>query len=105
MGAVRTDCVLVPKENIHNMPANVVACQLWRWPTLSQAKELKQSPSCRSKVDPIYICCNPAHWSRRVEEIGMFVNLIKIKENCVSSMYLLKLKLNQLYYFLSILQL
>lgn len=81
------NCVLVPRRcsagsntnninynnNVNNsscssssadLEPHVLCCQLWRWPLLCSASELKQLPTCRSACDPIYICCNPYHWSR-----------------------------------------
>uniref|UniRef100_A0A0C9RIL2 Smad6_0 protein n=1 Tax=Fopius arisanus TaxID=64838 RepID=A0A0C9RIL2_9HYME len=45
-------------------PANLLACQVWRWPDLDQSKDLKKLPVCHSAVDSSYVCCNPYHWSR-----------------------------------------
>lgn len=57
------DCVLVKMEQ-RVPPAQLVCCQTWRWADLRQASELKRLPNCRSASDPVYVCCNPYHWSR-----------------------------------------
>lgn len=57
------DCVLVRKERSQS-PAHLICCQTWRWPEVRQASELRRLPSCRSASDPVYVCCNPYHWSR-----------------------------------------
>ena len=43
---------------------HLLCCQIWRWPDLTNASELKRLPFCHSAKDPVYICCNPYHWSR-----------------------------------------
>lgn len=58
------DCVLLPRENILGEEPNVIACRIWRWPDLKSPLELKSIPSCLSEKDPVYVCCNPSHWSR-----------------------------------------
>lgn len=60
------DCVLVRKERTPPSPQHphLLCCQTWRWPEVRQASELKRLPSCRSASDPVYVCCNPYHWSR-----------------------------------------
>uniref|UniRef100_A0A6V7MA96 MH1 domain-containing protein n=1 Tax=Bracon brevicornis TaxID=1563983 RepID=A0A6V7MA96_9HYME len=45
-------------------PANLLSCQIWRWPDLNNSKELKKLPVCHSAGDSSYVCCNPYHWSR-----------------------------------------
>lgn len=57
------DCVLVRKERSQS-PSHLLCCQTWRWPEVRQASELRRLPSCRSASDPVYVCCNPYHWSR-----------------------------------------
>lgn len=59
-----TDCVLVPRQLIHNEEPQVIACRLWRWADLSGSHEIKRIPKCPNEKDPVYVCCNPAHWSR-----------------------------------------
>ncbi|KAL6998591.1 hypothetical protein U1Q18_050729 [Sarracenia purpurea var. burkii] len=34
---------------------------------LKSTAELRRMPACSSASDPIYICCNPYHWSRLCE--------------------------------------
>ncbi|XP_012286211.1 mothers against decapentaplegic homolog 6 [Orussus abietinus] len=43
---------------------HLLCCQIWRWPDLSRPSELKRLPVCHSAKDPVYVCCNPYHWSR-----------------------------------------
>lgn len=45
-------------------PAHLLSCQIWRWPDLTHSSELKRLPICHSSEDPLYVCCNPYHWSR-----------------------------------------
>lgn len=59
-----TDCVLVPRQLIHEEEPQVIACRLWRWSDLYDPNEIKRISKCPNEKDPIYICCNPAHWSR-----------------------------------------
>jgi hypothetical protein len=59
-----TDCVLVPRQLIHDEEPQVIACRLWRWSDLYDPNEIKRIPKCPNEKDPIYVCCNPAHWSR-----------------------------------------
>lgn len=59
-----TDCVLVPRGDILGEEPQVIACRLWRWQDLYNSDEIKRIPSCPNEKDPVYICCNPAHWSR-----------------------------------------
>lgn len=60
------DCILVRKERTppSSPQPHLLCCQTWRWPEVRQASELRRLPSCRSASDPIYVCCNPYHWSR-----------------------------------------
>ncbi|XP_015120179.1 uncharacterized protein LOC107043270 isoform X2 [Diachasma alloeum] len=58
------DVAIVNVVNVVNEPANLLACQMWRWPDLSQSKDLKKLPVCHSAMDSSYVCCNPYHWSR-----------------------------------------
>lgn len=64
-GAGVSTCVLVPKDIIEN--PHLLCCQIWRWPDLRNVNELRRTPACPSASDPIYICCNPYHWSRLCE--------------------------------------
>ncbi|KAG5670755.1 hypothetical protein PVAND_000996 [Polypedilum vanderplanki] len=59
-----TDCVLVPRGSIDGEEPQVVACRLWRWSDLLSSHSIKRIPSCPNEKDPVYVCCNPAHWSR-----------------------------------------
>jgi MH1 domain len=59
----KTDCVLVPRGSI-NGEEQVIACRLWRWSDLYDCHAIKRIPSCPNEKDPVYVCCNPAHWSR-----------------------------------------
>lgn len=47
-----------------SMDPHLLFCQIWRWPDLVRSDELKRLPVCHSAKDPIYVCCNPYHWSR-----------------------------------------
>lgn len=68
-GADLSDCVLLSRKDVAAMgqQAHVLCCQMWRWPELRQAAELKRLPVCESANDTVYICCNPYHWSRLCE--------------------------------------
>ncbi|XP_063926160.1 mothers against decapentaplegic homolog 6 isoform X2 [Zophobas morio] len=59
-GRDMSSCVLLPKER----QAHVLCCQTWRWPELVHGADLRRLPGCRSAGDPVYVCCNPYHWSR-----------------------------------------
>lgn len=59
-GRDQSNCVLLPRD----FEPHVLFCRTWRWPDLRTSSELRRLPSCRSALDPIYICCNPYHWSR-----------------------------------------
>lgn len=59
-----THCVLVPRGAIEGEEPHVIACRIWRWPDLMYSDELKRIPSCPMELDPVYVCCNPSHWSR-----------------------------------------
>lgn len=60
-GGVST-CVLIPKDAIPEPHA--LGCRFWRWPDVRTCAELRRMPACSSATDPIYMCCNPYHWSR-----------------------------------------
>lgn len=64
-GAGTSTCVLVPKDLVQE--PHLLCCQIWRWPDLKSTAELRRTPACSSASDPIYICCNPYHWSRLCE--------------------------------------
>lgn len=55
---------------------HLLCCQIWRWPDLEHSSELKRLPMCHSAKDPVYICCNPYHWSRlcRLGKRNVFVS-------------------------------
>ncbi|EEZ99343.2 daughters against dpp [Tribolium castaneum] len=55
-----SNCVLMPRDR----QPHVLCCQTWRWPDLLQSTDLKRLPACRFAGDPVYVCCNPYHWSR-----------------------------------------
>lgn len=57
-----SNCVLLPLK--YGEEPHVLFCQIWRWLDLKQGNELRRLPMCRSACDPVYICCNPYHWSR-----------------------------------------
>lgn len=61
----RSACVLVPRRQLPE--AAVLCCQTWRWPDLSSHEELRRLPGCccAAARDPVYLCCNPYHLSRR----------------------------------------
>ncbi len=80
-----TDCVLVPRASIEGEEPQVIACRLWRWNDLYDCNAIKRILSCPNEKDPIYVCCNPAHWSR-IYQLGNF-NLIK-KINSFSFFFL-----------------
>ena len=65
--SIRPDRRRVPtRGSLDNAPVDphLLCCQIWRWPDLNQSSELKRLPVCHSAKDPVYICCNPYHWSR-----------------------------------------
>jgi hypothetical protein len=64
-GAGTSTCVLVPKETVPE--PHLLCCQIWRWPDVRSTAELRRTPACSSASDPVYICCNPYHWSRLCE--------------------------------------
>lgn len=51
-------------EGRRSSDPHLLCCQIWRWPDLEHSSELKRLPICHSAKDPVYICCNPYHWSR-----------------------------------------
>jgi hypothetical protein len=59
-----TNCVLVPRQKLRGEEPQVIACRLWRWSDLYDPNEIRRIPKCPNEKDPIYVCCNPAHWSR-----------------------------------------
>ncbi|XP_013790112.1 mothers against decapentaplegic homolog 6-like [Limulus polyphemus] len=70
-GADISDCVLVPRGNLRfgrrTAAPHVLCCQLWRWPEVRHPFELKRLHWCQTANDPLYICCNPYHWSKLCE--------------------------------------
>lgn len=55
------NCVLLPRE----LQPHVLCCQTFRWPADHlHSGSLRRLPACRSACDPVYVCCNPYHWSR-----------------------------------------
>lgn len=66
-----TDCVLIPRGSIDGEEPQLIACRLWRWNDLHDVQSIKRIPSCPNEKDPVYICCNPAHWSR-IYHLGNF---------------------------------
>lgn len=79
-----TDCVLVPRESIDGEEPQVIACRLWRWSDLYDCHAIKRIPSCPNEKDPIYVCCNPAHWSR-IYQIGNYLTKLHLmlrKKSC-----------------------
>ncbi|GIX70263.1 mothers against decapentaplegic homolog 6 [Caerostris extrusa] len=64
-GAEETPCIPLPMgEDRWPTEPHVQFCQFWRWPDVSQSKELRQLPNCHTSQDPLYICANPYHWCR-----------------------------------------
>uniref|UniRef100_T1JHA7 MH1 domain-containing protein n=1 Tax=Strigamia maritima TaxID=126957 RepID=T1JHA7_STRMM len=62
-------CLLLDKGDVpvgcRTLPPHFLCCLLLRWPDLRQPFELKRLAACKSNHhDPVYICCNPYHWSR-----------------------------------------
>lgn len=68
-GAGVSTCVLISKDLV--LEPHLLCCKIWRWPDLKSMAELRRTPACSSATDPIYICCNPYHWSRLCEP-GMY---------------------------------
>lgn len=79
-GADDTGCVLVPQGNLRlgrrTAAPHVLCSQLWRWSDVRHDYELKRLPWCQSASDPLYICCNPYHWSRIFKPGNIFAPLI-----------------------------
>ncbi|XP_022252336.1 mothers against decapentaplegic homolog 6-like isoform X3 [Limulus polyphemus] len=67
-GADISGCVLVPRGDLRfgrqTSAPHVLCCRLWRWPDIQQPFELKRLNWCQTVNDPLYICCNPFHWSK-----------------------------------------
>ncbi|CAH1789245.1 unnamed protein product [Owenia fusiformis] len=67
-GGVKTECVHIPKGDVRfgrkTVTPQLLCCQIWRWPDVSNPDELKKMPECVSQEDATTICCNPFHWSR-----------------------------------------
>ena len=85
-----TDCVLVPRQPVHDKePFEVIACRLWRWSDLIDSNEIKRIPKCPNEKDPIYVCCNPAHWSRVCEPGKNRIRQLKSLKNQLRSLMLL----------------
>lgn len=61
-GGGGSTCVLIPKDAIPEPHA--LGCRFWRWPEVRSCAELRRMPACISATDPVYMCCNPYHWSR-----------------------------------------
>ena len=69
-------CCLLPRGDVRvvggrPLPPHVLVAQLFRWPELENAFELKRLPICGRKSvsdgdesNELYECCNPFHWSR-----------------------------------------
>ena len=51
-------------SELPSVDPHLLSCQIWRWPDLTHSSELKRLPVCHSAKDPVYVCCNPYHWSR-----------------------------------------
>lgn len=74
-----TDCVLVPRALIQGVEPQVIACRLWRWSDLDDPSEIKRVPKCPNEKDPIYVCCNPAHWSRLCQPGNSYKYVTNVK--------------------------
>ena len=71
-------CCLLPRGDVRvvggrPLPPHVLVAQLFRWPDVQHAFELKRLPICDHKCigdgdgdesSELYECCNPFHWSR-----------------------------------------
>lgn len=68
-GADLSACVLLPRDTDcpTACPPHVLSCRVWRWPNLQHDAQVRRLPGCLSAHDPVYICCNPYHWSRLCE--------------------------------------
>jgi hypothetical protein len=66
-GGETTECVLLPKGDLRigrrSVAPHVLCCRLWRWPDIPGGAELRRLPCCGTINDPLYMCCNPYHWS------------------------------------------
>ncbi|XP_062610641.1 mothers against decapentaplegic homolog 6-like [Saccostrea cucullata] len=66
-GREQTPCVLLPNVELkmgkHTTDPHILCCQVWRWPDLTLDTTLRQLPCCETDKDPLYVCCNPHHWS------------------------------------------
>lgn len=66
-GREETPCVLLPNVELKmgklSTDPHVLCCQIWRWPDLTLDTTLRRLPCCETDKDPLYVCCNPYHWS------------------------------------------
>lgn len=92
-GADLSACVLLPRDQPPLLDPRLLCCQLWRWPDLRQAAELKRLPVCRSSKDTVYICCNPYHWSRLCKP-GKLQNYVRDR----SLWYAIRNKTNKMFW-------
>ncbi|ALC47700.1 Dad [Drosophila busckii] len=57
-------CILIKSNTPADVEQHFATCQLFFWPDLRCASELRRLPVCPSARDSVYICCNPLHWFR-----------------------------------------
>ncbi|XP_005182029.2 mothers against decapentaplegic homolog 6 [Musca domestica] len=63
----QTNCILMRRAEILGEEPYVIVCRLFLWRDLNNSSQLKRLPVCPNERDPVYVCCNPLHWSRILE--------------------------------------
>ncbi|XP_073816089.1 daughters against dpp [Musca autumnalis] len=67
MTTYQTNCILMRRAEILGEEPYVIVCRLFLWRDLKNSSQLKRLPVCPNERDPVYVCCNPLHWSRILE--------------------------------------
>ncbi|XP_061390327.1 uncharacterized protein LOC133325618 [Musca vetustissima] len=67
MTTYQTNCILMRRAEILGEEPYVIVCRLFLWRDLNNSSQLKRLPVCPNERDPVYVCCNPLHWSRILE--------------------------------------
>lgn len=85
-GREETPCVLLPNVELKmgkmSTDPHVLCCQIWRWPELTLDTTLRRLPCCETDKDPLYVCCNPYHWSIQQNAESSYC---AEKANCLTS--------------------
>lgn len=85
-GREETPCVLLPNVELKmgklSTDPHVLCCQIWRWPDLTLDTTLRRLPCCETDKDPLYVCCNPYHWSVQQNAESSYC---AEKANCLTS--------------------